>query len=244
MNDPVQTLPDQPDSEPAAGAATTPPASRWRHTLTIGVVTCLFGVMTVTALRGSDGTELLANARESDLVVLLDGLTQRLARLQAEQIELSEARTEILQGDETGALARTREQLFAMEVLNGTVPVKGPGVRLTITDPAGEVSYDVMLGVVQELRDAGAEAIEINGVRVNGRTWFASAKGSSMRVSGERVRSPYQFKVIGSPQTLAVALQIPGGLADTLASLGAKFQVEQLEEITITAVVATDSQSN
>lgn len=229
----VDPAPETP-TETVAGSRRR--GSHWRRTITVGSITCLFGVMLVTAMRGSDSPELLGNARESDLVVLLDGLTQRLARLQAEQIELNDARTEILQGDETQALARTREQLFAMEVLNGTVPVHGPGVVLTIADPAGEVTYDVMLGVVQELRDAGAEAVEMNGIRLNGRSWFASAKGKMIKIDGRKIKSPYTIRVIGAPRTLAVALQIPGGLADTVASLGAKFNLVEESDLTINSV--------
>ena len=51
-------------------------------------------------------------------------------------------------------------------VLNGSVPATGPGLRVTVQDPEGGVTAGVLLDAIQELRGAGAEAIEVDGVRV------------------------------------------------------------------------------
>ena len=54
-----------------------------------------------------------------------------------------------------------------LRILTGTVAATGPGVTLTIDDPDGSVTAATLLDGVEELRDAGAEAIEINdSVRV------------------------------------------------------------------------------
>lgn len=203
--------------------------------LTVGLVSVALGFMTITAMRGGEEDGLLANARESDLVVLLDSLTQRLARLQAEQADLVATRQDILSGSDAEALARTREQLEAIQIVNGTIPVEGPGVVIKILDPSRQLTYDVAVSLIQELRDAGAEAIEINGIRVNGRTFFANAKSGKLKVNNRTISSPIRIKAIGSAKTLAVALQIPGGVADTVASLGARFKITEVSTITITA---------
>lgn len=203
--------------------------------LTVGVVAAALGFMTVTAMRGNEDDALFANTREADLVLLLDSLTQRLARLQSEQADLVTARQDILSGTDAEALARTREQLQAIQVVNGTIPVQGPGVVVKILDPSRQLTYDVAVSLVQELRDAGAEAIEINGVRVNGRTYFGNSRTGKLTVNGRTISSPIQVKAIGSSKTLAVALQIPGGVGDTVASLGARFKVTEVDETIITA---------
>ena len=210
-----------------------------RHSFTIGLVALLLGFLTMSAIRGSSQDSVLQSARESDLIVLLDSLTQRLVRLQAEKSDLQTARQEILTGSEAQALARTREQLRAVQILNGTIAVRGPGIAVKIQDPSGSVTYDVILSLVQELRDAGAEAIDINGVRLNGRSWFGVTDSGSITVNGTAVTSPLTIKVIGSAQTLTVALQIPGGVADTVASLGARLVVIQLQDVVITTTVPT-----
>ena len=203
--------------------------------LTVAVVSAALGFMAITAMRGSSDDGLFANARESDLVVLLDSLTQRLARLQSEQADLVAARQDILAGSDAEALARTREQLEAIQVVNGTIPVEGPGVVIKILDPSRQLTYDVAVSLVQELRDAGAEAIEINGIRVNGRTYFGNSKTGKLTVNRRTISSPIQVKAIGSSKTLAVALQIPGGVGDTVASLGGRFKVTEVDRTVITA---------
>lgn len=203
---------------------------------TIGLVSAALGFMAVTAIRGSEQDELLANARQSDLVVLLDSLTQRLARLQSEQAELVAARQDVLSGSDTEALARTREQLEAIQVVNGAIPVQGPGVVIKILDPDRQLTYDVAVSVIQELRDAGAEAIEFNGIRVNARTFFGNSKVGKLTVNRRTITAPFEIKAIGSSKTLAVAMQIPGGVGDTVSSLGARFKVTELSTITIRSI--------
>ena len=208
--------------------------------MTVALISAAVGFMAITAIRGGEEDGLLANARESDLVVLLDSLTQRLARLQAEQADLVAARQDILSGSDAEAIARTREQLEAIQVVNGTIAVEGPGVVIKILDPRRQLTYDVAVSLVQELRDAGAEAIEINGIRINGRSFFGTSKAGKITVNNRTISSPIRVKAIGAAKTLAVAVQIPGGVADTVASLGARFNVVEVSTITInsTAPVA------
>lgn len=199
--------------------------AQFRHWLTIGGVTGLLGFMLVAAFLVRPQVGKLQNASESDLVVLLDSLSQRLARLQAEEIDPNAARNDILSGSGKEALARTREQLFAMQVFDGTVPVKGPGVTVIISRGSKELGYDAVLSLVQELRDAGAEAISINGIRIGGRTAIGQSFDNRLLIDKRVVNLPLKVLAIGSPQTLQVALQIPGGVSDTVSSVGGRFTV-------------------
>ena len=210
-----------------------------RHTLTIGFVTAMFGLLLVVTLRGPADDELFENTTESDLVVLLDSLQQRLERLQLEEFELRTARSEILEGDKEEALARTQEQLFAMNVLNGTVAVSGPGVELRVQS-SGDIGYENLVAIVQELRDSGAEAIEINGVRLNGRSYFSKANGGAVRVNGIRIYPTFLIKAIGAPVTIETALTIPGGVADSIAELGGYLYIAKLDNLEILSLVSKE----
>jgi uncharacterized protein YlxW (UPF0749 family) len=190
----------------------------------------------VTTLRTSDEPELLENARESDLVILLDSLTQQLTRLELEQADLVQRRQELLSGDDAEAAARTRELLDAIQILNGTVAVEGPGIEVRISDRNRELGYDALISVVQELRDAGAEAIELNGVRVHVASFFDTTPQGVMRLDRARLTAPYVFKAIGPSKTLATAMKIPGGVADTVASLGGSMRVSQEPTIVISSL--------
>jgi uncharacterized protein YlxW (UPF0749 family) len=89
---------------------------------------------------------------------------------------------------------------------------------------------------VQELRDAGAEAIAVNGRRVGGTTAF-SARGGAVTVDGQEVAQPYEVLAIGDPATLEVGLRIPGGAVDTLDALkGTKITVERRSEVGVPAL--------
>jgi len=88
----------------------------------------------------------------------------------------------------------------------------------------------------QELRDAGAEAIQLSGVRVVASTALGLIP-DGIDVAGLPLRAPYRFAVIGDPRTLAAALAIPGGVIDTVARRpGAHATVTRSPHLTITAL--------
>lgn len=207
-----------------------------RHALTIGIVSTIFGLLLSVTLRGADEQDMFENTSEADLVVLLDSLQQRLSRLQAEEYELNTSRAEILTGDEEQALARTQEQLFVMNVLNGTVPVQGPGLEVRIHSK-GEVGYELLLSTVQELRDSGAEAIEINGIRINSQSFFGESKSGAVTVNGTKIVPTFVIKVIGDGELMQTALSIPGGVIDMVAATGGYMFATPLENIQMLSTV-------
>ncbi len=115
-----------------------------------------------------------------------------------------------------------RETLADLQVLAGVVPVAGPGISISIEDPAAEVEWDAMLDLIQELRDAGAEAIAVDDTRVLASTWFGPTT-SGVSVSGRLLRAPYSIAAIGPAEELAEAIQLPGG---PLTVIGARPEVE------------------
>jgi uncharacterized protein YlxW (UPF0749 family) len=84
---------------------------------------------------------------------------------------------------------------------------------MVFSDPQGTIGPDVLLDTVQELRDAGAEAIEISSVRIVASTSFTGSPQAIM-VNRQAVRAPYEVKAIGPSSTLAQAMRIPGGVVD------------------------------
>ncbi|MBX6389341.1 MAG: DUF881 domain-containing protein [Frankia sp.] len=158
-------------------------------------------------------------------------LDAEIARLQAERAALAAT------GPDPAELAAARARAEAYAVLAGTVPVAGPGLALTIDDPRGNVGADVLVGALQELRDAGAEAIELGGVRLVTESYILDATGGGMVVDGATVRPPYRLLVIGDPHTLAQAMRIPGGVLDTVAARsGASARIAELPRAEIHAV--------
>ena len=126
----------------------------------LAVLLCLLlGVAIATQVRQTDSGDALDTARPADLLVLLDSLQQREAALNTEVAELQRTLDELQASgsSDQAAIENARARLAALSILIGTVPATGPGVTLTIEDPARGVAPETMLDVINELRAAGAE---------------------------------------------------------------------------------------
>ena len=172
---------------------------------------------------------------------ILDDVGGRRDRLAAEASDL-QAQQRALAGGATGsqaAIDAARARLDALGVLAGTVAATGPGVEVFVTDPQSTVRSAQVLDLVQELRDAGAEAIQIGSVRVVASTWFADAAGG-VSVDGTVLRPPYTVLAIGDSQTMATALEIPGGVVASLPDRAAA-TVAAREQVEVTALHAVQA---
>jgi uncharacterized protein YlxW (UPF0749 family) len=97
------------------------------------------------------------------------------------------------------------------------------------------VTSALLLDALQELRDAGAEAVQIGGVRVVADSWFADVNGQ-VQIAGEPLSSPYVIRAIGDSATMASAMGIPGGVTDSVRGQGAQSTIEQRASLSITAL--------
>jgi uncharacterized protein YlxW (UPF0749 family) len=199
------------------------------------IVCILIGIGTVAVVRGQDSDEFLATAREPDLIRLLDDLQSRQTRLDGEILRLQAAEQNLRSGTGAEALQQAQERADDLRVLAGTTAVSGPGIRLRVEGEDAFFASD-LLNTVQELRDAGAEAIEVNGIRVVVDTWFAD-QGGGISVSGTVVTQPFEILAIGGPATMATAMRIPGGIADTVSAQDGSVVITELDEVEILSTV-------
>ena len=137
--------------------------------------------------------------------------------------------------DPKAATEQAQERLDSLAILAGTVKATGPGIRVTIADSSGAVRASALLDVLQELRDAGAEVVQFGTVRIVAGSYFTDA-GTSITADGQSLSRPYVILAIGDPQTLASAMNIPGGIVDSMKRLGASASVDQLSTVTIDAL--------
>jgi uncharacterized protein YlxW (UPF0749 family) len=228
-------------TRPDTDAPETSGRSRPRGQIAIALTLALLGFLLATQLRAQQGlTQRLSIERESDLGQILTQLTDRSDQLSSEIVDL---RVKLAQASGTQAqqhalIDDARQQLQALQILLGLVPVKGPGIDMVFSDPQGTVGPDVLLDTVQELRDAGAEAIEISGVRIVASTSFTGSPRAIL-VNSQPVRAPYEIKAIGPASTLAEAMRIPGGVVDSIAAhAGASVRISEEGSISIQHVSA------
>ncbi|MBM6399694.1 DUF881 domain-containing protein [Phycicoccus sonneratiae] len=181
----------------------------------------------------------LENLREDELVRIFADVDQDGDRLSDEvrdlqsSLELLKSRTT----SEEEAQRAAQERVDALGILAGTAPAKGPGVLLRIDDPELKITPSIVLDTIQELRDAGAEAIQVGDVRVVASTWFADADGG-ISVSGSLVRPPYVIRAIGDSDTLAGAMQIPGGVNATVRGKGGRLSIDIRDELAVDALLS------
>ena len=209
-----------------------------RGQLVVAVLVGVLGFAFAVQLRvaGDDGA--YAGARRGDLVNLLDSLDTAKDRTDRQVRQLQSTLAE-LQDDSTAtraALEQAREEAETLAILSGSVAASGPGVVITIDDPQESLSSSVLLDAVQELRDAGAEVIEINDqVRVVAQTYFVD-DGEQISADGIPIAPPYVIEAIGDPSTLSTAAGFPGGLRDVVETLEGTVEIEERELVEITAL--------
>nr|WP_240529339.1 DUF881 domain-containing protein [Streptomyces antioxidans] len=203
------------------------------------VALLLFGLGLGLAIqvRSTNENSVLRGARQEDLVRILDELDSRTQRLQDEKRRLENQRTELENSSDQAEEARkqTLQKEQQLGVLAGTVAAQGPGITITIDDSRGSVESDMLLDTVQELRAAGAEAIQIDAVRVVAGTYFSDS-GGAIQIDGRKVTRPYVVKVIGKPEDLEPALNIPGGVVQSLEKEQATVSVRRDKKIVVDAL--------
>jgi len=235
-------LPD-PTPAPGPGPAAKPPRTRPRRItrahLLAGLLLGLLGFSLVVQAHQTQSGKL-TTLSQSELVRLLDDVTRRSDRLDAEARDLQQTSTELRTGSDRAAAAEkaARGRLEVLGILAGTLPAEGPGITLRIDDPKNAVDAAELLDTVQELRDAGAEAMQLGTVRVVASTSFvdAGAIGAGVTVDGVTLTPPYTFVVIGDAPTLDSALNIPGGVLETLRQSEARGTVRRGSALTVSAV--------
>lgn len=187
-----------------------------RTQVVVAVLLALVGFAAVTQVRTNQVDDTYAGLREQDLIDILDSLAGTTQRAQTEIQRLEERRDE-LQSDTSArqaALDEARQRAQVLGILAGTVPVRGPGVRISIEEDQGQVEVGPFIDMVQALRSAGAEAMQINHeVRVVAQTSFEDGTGGLL-VDGRLLEPPYAIDVIGPPDALAAALRFPSGPQD------------------------------
>lgn len=205
--------------------------------LLIALLCLALGVAIATQVRRNNAGDTLAEQRPQDLVVLLDGLQQREALLRQEiaDADAALARLQASGDSSAAALAEAQRRADALAVLAGTVPAAGPGLRIEVSDPQHALTPADLLDAVQELRAAGAEAIQVGAVRVGVDSAFTGATGE-VQLDGTQLEAPITVLAIGDPPTMAAALNIPGGVVDTVERAGGQARIEQRNRVEVTAL--------
>ena len=217
---------------------TTPPRA---HHLLVAALCFIVGFAMVTQIR-IGRSDPLEGLNEDELVTVLDQLTQSENQLRNERADLAlqKQRLESAQSQADAAREAAQAEHQQMAILAGTVPVEGPGLMMTVVEGSEPIKPQTFVTVLGELRNAGAEAIDINGQRVSVSTFFTSSP-SGIAVSGVEITSPYRWSIIGDANTIQPALEIARGAAAQLRVSGAEVEFRRMPTIVINSVVEPKS---
>jgi uncharacterized protein YlxW (UPF0749 family) len=184
--------------------------------LAVGLVLALLGFLVVVQARSQATDQGLAALSVQDLTELVANVTARNNQLRQEIATLDEQHRTLATAVQNGdtSTAGIRNDLTHILAWSGTVGVRGAGVRLTVR---GSVPADAINGLINELRNAGAEAISIGGVRLVPGVVVEGVPGT-LSVVGVPLADPAVLLAVGQPETLAGSLSRAGGLVAQLTA--------------------------
>jgi uncharacterized protein YlxW (UPF0749 family) len=206
--------------------------ARSQRLMIVSLIAIGLGFLLVVQLRSQAAVARTLAAQDDTSVALLindlnranNQLIQQGAVLTQQQTQLHQALTS--GGADSQAISK---ELATLREVNGAVPVHGPGLEIRIQ---GSVTDFELQDALNSLRNAGAEAISLNGYRIVGSTPIIS-RGNSLMVAGHAVGAPLVLLAIGDPELLGPAADL------SASSLQTRVQVviQRQSDLAITEVV-------
>jgi len=205
-----------------------------RSQIALAAVLLLLGLLVVVQLRAQQAGTGLETQSSQDLTLLIANLTTRNDQLRGDTADLERQLDAILAaraGGET-ALGQLRDDLVRVRLWSGIDSASGAGIRVLLR---GDLPAVAVSDLLNELRNAGAEAISIGGVRVVAGTVVAGPVGG-LSVENTALGPRIEILAIGNPAALTGALTRVGGIAAQLeATHAAEVEVTPLDSILVPA---------
>lgn len=203
--------------------------------LTVAAVAFLLGILAVGQLRGQAGVPGLSNLTAVELTQLIANLTTNNDQLRDEIAELSRQEAHLIDTRNRGetTVGELTADLARIRAWAGLTAVSGRGIAITVSGPIGGDGIEELLN---ELRNAGAEAIAVDGIRVVASVVVAGAPGA-LSIGNAPLGDAFEIRAIGSPQILTGTLTRTGGVIAQVGAIypDARLTVTPLETMTLAA---------
>lgn len=197
----------------------------------------------IKTIRNTDSTisqNQEANELRDEILKYKERYDNRFKELEEAEKNLEKEREEATENN--SELEQAQQKITEGNKITGMTEVTGPGVIITLTDgtgigvstlnPSQLIVHDLdVLSVVNELINAGAEAIAINEQRWVFTTAI-SCRGNTIDINGERIGAPFVIKAIGLPEYLS-GLERVGGYLEYMKQDGVGVKLEKSNNITI-----------
>lgn len=181
----------------------------------------------------------------------IDKLKQELKALREERASLNEQLESVQQqlGEISGAASKESvivknltDDLNRYRAFVGLTKLSGPGLIITLDNPASEQNYSgeknlaydyrLILDLMNELYSSGAEAVSINEQRIINNSEIRLA-GRQLNVNMIPLAPPFVVKVIGDYETLNGAIMQRFGVISGIRKQGYYAEVKKMEELEI-----------
>lgn len=191
----------------------------------------------------NNGTTYSINQEESNLrsqvLKMKEKYENQYADLEKAEKELEKAREQATSNN--SELTELENQIKNNNILLGNTDVTGNGIVITLSDGKSDISVlddsnlivhaENVLAVVNELKNAGAEAISINGKRIVINSAI-SCDGNVIIINGEKITSPIEISAIGFQELLST-LNRPGGTLELFSEYGKKVDLKKVTNVKI-----------
>ncbi|MDQ6795803.1 MAG: DUF881 domain-containing protein [Chloroflexota bacterium] len=189
---------------------------RWRNQLTVSIVAVLLGLLVVVQLRTQQASSALAGLTAQELTVLVANLNAHNEQLRREIVGLDAQLSDLTGAESRGetSVDQIKRDLARVRAWAGLEPLSGPGIAITVS---GAIAGPGVEDVINELHNAGAEAIAVDTVRVVPGSVVAGPAGG-LSIENTALDDPFQIKAIGSPESLTGSLTRMGGVIAQLSA--------------------------
>lgn len=219
-------------------------SEKWQS-ITLGILCFLLTVLICIQIKTvkQNGTTVSLSQEESELKTQVLKMKEKYENQYAEleRIEKELAKTREKAASNNNELKALEEEIKNYNNILGTTDVKGKGVIIKVQDGVANSAttnandllvHDLnVLSIVNELKNAGAEAISINGNRVVNTTAI-SCDGNVIVVNGEKISSPIEIYAIGLPEQLTT-LNRAGGTLERFKELGKQVELNKSSNVQI-----------
>ena len=182
--------------------------------MSLTAVVLLLGLLLVLQLRSQARPTEISSLSAQDLSTLIETLSDRNRELRSGVSDVREQLREyrLAQTQGQSALDVSREDLRRIAAFGGQTAVIGQGLILRVN---GELDAVAVNDLLNELRNAGAEAIAVDQVRITARSVCVLGAGT-LEIDGTQIDRQFTIRTVGDPDGLLTALQRPGGIISQL----------------------------
>lgn len=219
-------------NQSADRSAPTSRTAQGQRIFAVSLIALVLGFLMVVQIRSqAQVNQSLATQDNTSVALLINDLNRANADLVAQGVTLAQRQTALQQSlnsgsSDTQALDR---EVTLLGIVGGLVPVHGPGLQIRID---GQVMDFELQDALNGLRNAGAEAVSLNGYRVVASTAIVT-KGGNLTIAGHMVLTPFTLRVIGDPEQLQSAAELSASSLQTRVQV----QIDRKDDLAITEVL-------